>query len=122
MANEITLNLKLQVLKGSLAHLENPGAISVDLSGTTAVGGVQTIGAAGAEVLIMNDVLSPGYGFFRNTSSSNFVEIGTGTGGSFVPFAKLKAGEAAIMRLSTTTPTAKADTSSVNLQYFILAD
>lgn len=121
MANEITLNLKLQVLKGSLAHLENPGAISVDLSGSTAVGGVQTIGTV-AEVLIMNDVTSPGYGFFRNTGSTNFVEIGTGTGGSFVAFAKLKAGEAAIMRLSTTTPTAKADTSSVGLQYFILAD
>jgi hypothetical protein len=121
MANEITLNLKLQVLKGSLAHLENPGAISVDLSGSTAVGGVQTIGTASAEVLIMNDVTSPGYGFFRNTSSTNFVEIGTGTS-PFVPFAKLKAGEAAIMRLSTTTPTAKADSSSVGLQYFILAD
>ena len=120
MANEITLNLKLQVLKGSLAHLENPGAISVDLSGSTAVGGVQTI-LTSATVLSMNSVTSPGYGFFRNTSSTNFVEIGTGTS-PFVPFAKLKAGEAAIMRLSTTTPTAKADSSSVGLQYFILAD
>jgi hypothetical protein len=39
-----------------------------------------------------------------------------------VGFAKLKAGEAAIIRLTTATPTARADTAAVNLQYYILAD
>ena len=121
MADEITLTLKMAVLKGALAHTENPGAISVTLSGSTAIGGVQTIGTT-AEVIIMNDVTSPGYAYFRNTGTTNFVELGTGTGGSFVGFAKLKAGEAAVVRLTTAAPTARANTAAVDLQYFILAD
>jgi len=121
MADEITLTLKMAVLKGSLAHTENPGAISVTLSGTNATGGVQNIGTT-AEALTMGDVSSPGYAYFRNTGTTNFVELGTGTGGSFVGFAKLKAGEAAVIRLTTAAPTARANTAAVDLQYFILAD
>lgn len=122
MANEITLNLKLQVLKGSLAHLENPGAISVDLSGSTATGGSQTIASsAGGTALNMGSVSSAGYAYFRNIDSAITIEIGTNTG-TFAAFAKLKAGEAAIIRLGTNAPYAKAASSSANLQYFILAD
>jgi hypothetical protein len=121
MADEITLTLKMAVLKGALAHTENPGAISVTLSGTNATGGVQNISTT-AEALTMGDVSSPGYAYFRNTGTTNFVELGTGTGGSFVGFAKLKAGEAAVVRLTTAAPTARANTAAVDLQYFILAD
>jgi hypothetical protein len=39
-----------------------------------------------------------------------------------VPFLKLKAGEAAVFRLGTNSPTAKAAASTVNLQYYILQD
>jgi hypothetical protein len=35
---------------------------------------------------------------------------------------KLKAGEAAICRLGTNAPTAKANTAAVKLQYYIIAD
>jgi hypothetical protein len=120
MANEITLNLKMAVEKSFLVHSENPGTFFVDMSGTTAIGGVQSIGTS-AEALSIVDVATPGYAYFRNTDSTNFVEIGTGTG-TFVPFAKLKKGEACIMRLSTTAPTARANTAAVALQFYILAD
>jgi len=120
MANEITLNLKMQVEKSFLSHSENPGVLSVDMSGSNAIGGVQTIGTT-AEAITITDVSTPGYAYFRNTDSTNFVEIGTGTG-SFVPFAKLKKGEACIMRLSTTAPTARANTAALTLQFYILAD
>lgn len=120
MANEITLNLKMSALKGSLNHTENPGTLSVDLTGLTAIGGAATVTTT-ATALAMGSVTSAGYAYFRNTGPTNFVEIGTGTG-SFVAFLKLKAGEAAICRLSTSAPTARANTASVQLQYYILAD
>jgi hypothetical protein len=121
MANEITLNLKIQVAKGDLIHVENPSTLSVDLTGTTAIGGAATITTTAAAIT-MGSVSSAGYAYFRNTGPTNFVEIGTGTGGSFVAFLKLKEGEAAICRLGTNTPTARANTASIALQYYILAD
>jgi hypothetical protein len=120
MANEITLNLKMAVDKTFLRHSENPGTINVDMSGSTAIGGAQAIGTT-AEAITMTDVASPGYAYFRNLGPTNFVEIGTGTT-TFVAFAKLKAGEAMITRLSTAAPTARANTAAVNLQFYILAD
>lgn len=120
MAREITVNLKISTLKGDLNHTENPGTLFVDLTGTTAIGGAATVTTT-ATALTMGSVTSAGYAYFKNTGPTNFVEIGTGTG-TFVPFLKLKAGEAAICRLSTNTPTARANTASVVLQYYILSD
>ena len=120
MAREITLNLKISTLKGDLNHTENAGTLFVDLTGTTAIGGAATITTTAA-ALTMGSVSSAGYAYFRNTGPTNFVEIGTGTS-PFVPFLKLKAGEAAICRLGTNAPTARANTASVSLQYYILAD
>ena len=120
MAREITVNLKISTLKGDLNHTENPGTLFVDLAGTTAVGGAATVTTTAA-ALTMGSVSSAGYAYFKNTGPTNFVEIGTGTS-PFVPFLKLKAGEAAICRLSTSSPTARANTASVALQYYILAD
>jgi hypothetical protein len=120
MAREITVNLKISTLKGDLNHTENPGTLFVDLAGTTAVGGATTVTTTAA-ALAMGSVSSAGYAYFKNTGPTNFVEIGTGTS-PFVPFLKLKAGEAAICRLSTSAPTARANTASVALQYYILAD
>lgn len=121
MAQEITLTLKMSVAKGYLVQKFDPGTILVDLTGTTAIGGVQDIGTT-AEALSITDVSTAGYAYFRNTDTTNFVEIGTGTAGSFVAFAKLKAGEAAILRLGTNAPTARANTASVRLQFYILSD
>lgn len=120
MANEITLNLKISALKGSLNHTENPGTLTVDLSGLVAVGGAATV-TTSAGLLSMGSVTSAGYAYFRNTGPTNFLEIGTGTS-PFVPFLKLKAGEAAICRLSTSAPSARSNIGNVQLQYYILAD
>jgi hypothetical protein len=121
MANEIQVTAKLVVSKGYLVHTENPGIIQVTMSGTTATGGAQDIGTSG-EAITITDVATAGYAYFRNTSTTEYVEIGTGTAGSFVAFAKLKAGECGVIRLGTNAPTARAQTSSVKLQFYILAD
>lgn len=121
MANEITLNLSLKVAKSYLQQTMAPGTVTADLSGTNATGGSQNIGTS-AEAIVMNDVTTAGYAFFRNLGPTNYVEIGTGTGTNFAAFAKLKAGEPAVIRLGTSAPTAKANSAAIDLQYFILAD
>lgn len=121
MANEITLTLKMSVSKGFLSHREDPGVQSVDMNGSNGTGGIQNIGTT-AETIVMGDTGTAGYAYLRNTDSTNYVDIGTGTGGSFVAFAKLKAGECCVFRLGTNAPTARANTAAINLQYFILSD
>jgi hypothetical protein len=120
MANEIQINLKLNVAKNRLVHREEPGQILVDMTGGTAAGGAQNVTTTAAAIT-MGSVTTAGYAYFRNTDTTNAIEIGTGTS-PFVPFAKLKAGEAAVFRLGTNSPTAKAAASTVNLQYYILQD
>jgi len=121
VANEIQVTAKLVVSKGYLVHTENPGITQVTMSGTTATGGAQDIGT-GAEAITVTDVGTAGYAYFRNTSTTEYVELGTGIAGAFVAFAKLKAGECCVLRLGTNAPTARAQTSSVKLQFYILAD
>jgi hypothetical protein len=121
MANEIQITARLEVSKGFTYAAQLPAPILANLTGTAITSGVQAIGTS-AEALLMNDVTTAGYAYFRNTDATNFVEIGTGISTSFVSFAKLKAGEIAVIRLGTNAPTAKADTAAINLQYMILAD
>ena len=120
MANEITVSMKLSVVKGFLDHVENPGTQSFDMSGLNASGGVQSIPTAGT-LLAFGSVGTPGFAYFRNTGPTNFVEIGTGTT-TFVSFAKLKAGQSMICPLSTNAPSARANTAAINLQYYIVSD
>jgi hypothetical protein len=121
MAQEISISVKMTVSKGYLVQKSDPGTILVDMSGTTAIGGAQDIGTT-AEALSITDVSTAGWAYFRNTDTTNYVEIGTGTAGSFVAFGKLKAGEACLIRLGTNAPTARANTSAIKLQFYILAD
>lgn len=120
MADEITLTMKMLVSKGSLVHKEEPGIQSVTMTGSNGSGGIQNIGTS-AELLSMGDTGTAGWSFFRNTDTTNFVELGTSTT-TFVAFAKLKAGEACMFRLGTNAPAARANTAAVNLQYFVLTD
>jgi len=120
MADEITVNLSLSAKKGYLNFKEQTGNFLVTMNGTTGAGGIQTIGTTG-ELLGVTDVASAGYAFFRNTSTTINVDIGTGTT-TFVAFLKLKPGETAVCRLGTNAPSAKAASSTVDLQYMIFAD
>lgn len=122
MANEITVDVALSFLKGFSQQQMSPGAISVNMTGSAAVSAVQNIDFTTAEALAMGDVSSAGYAYFRNIGPTNAVDIGTGLAGSFAPFIRLKVGEAAVCRLGTNAPTARAVTAAINLQYMVIAD
>lgn len=121
MANEITVNVTLTCLNGSFRKEVRPAAIQVTQSTLGGVSSVQTIGTS-EEALALGDVSTEGYAFFQNLDATNFVTIGSYTGGTtYNPVVKLKAGEFALLRLdSSQTFYAKADTASVKLWFEIL--
>ena len=118
MANEITANLQLIVKKGFLDERFAPGALSFDLAeaAPNVAGGSQLIGFAAHEAVDIGDVGTAGWAYFRNLDAENYVEIGVEVAAAFYPLVKLESGEAAVFRLATDTPFAKADTGDVVLQ------
>lgn len=125
MANEITVNVSLQVSKGYLGHSQVPGSISVDMAGSKAAGGAQAAATGNGVAIDVGTLTSTtqGYAYFRNTSSSagENIIIGTGTT-SFVGFVELKPSETAVLRLcstNATTITFKSTSGTPVLQYWI---
>lgn len=121
MAQEISINLRMRVTNGFLVHEDSVTNQLVDMTGLVASGGSQNVGT-NSEAIVVNDVATAGYAFFRNTGPTNYIDLGTGTGTSFVAFSRLKAGESGCIRLGTNAPTARANVAPVNLQYYILSD
>ena len=120
MANEITVNTRLQVTKSYLKTDDNPGTLNVTMTGTNVAGGVQVIGTGAHEALSdVSDIGTAGWAYFRNLDAANFVEVGRDSTGTFVPLVKLLAGEYFAAPLSTDAVYAKADTASVKLYWRI---
>lgn len=121
MADEITINVTLDLANGSVRHTVAPGSLSVDQTTARRVAGTQTIGTAAHEALADGDISTQGYVFLMNTDDTNYVEIGIDSGGTFYATVKLKAGEYALLRAAGNLY-AKANTSDVELDYVILED
>lgn len=122
MANEITASFSLSVVKGNL-NLPRSHAKTTDLSASApnVAGQTQLIGTTAAgEALVLGDVATNGVAYFINLDATNYVEIGIQQGGTFYPLMRLNSGEWAYSRLSQgVTPYARANTSSVVLEYRI---
>ena len=123
MADEIAVGLDIELENGNLKSSKriSRGSLKVDQTTARLVENVQDVGTT-HEALVMGEVSTAGYAFFRNLDGTNFVEIGIDASGTFHGTIKLKAGEAAIVRLGTNAPYAQADTAAVDLQYMIFED
>lgn len=106
MANEITLQVNMNVSKGALRYQFAPPTASINLTGNAAAGALQNISTA-AESLATLDVTTAGMANFMNLSTGTKVQIGTLQGTNFVPVLLLAASEPAVSRLATTTLYAK---------------
>lgn len=123
MASEITIATRLKAVKGYLNQDHNISSQAVDLSGSKYSDLVQNIPTTAAgTALTLTGLGSAGWAWFRNLDTTNYIEIGVQVGGTFYPFAKLKPGEPALVRLGTTTPYARANTAAANLAAFVLED
>lgn len=121
MANEVTAT-------GSLSYADSESADEV-LSITEKLATVatkkyikakQNIGFAAEEAIALSEVTSPGWAFFINRDSTNFISLKVATGGAI--FAKLLPGEFAFLRLGSgaQAPFAIADTAACQLEYLLV--
>lgn len=126
MASEIKITTSINYAKGDLDSLYLPPrnqSITQNTAAPTRVGGNQTIGFAAHEAIVLTDLTTNGWAYFRNRDAANFVQIGVDVAATFYPLVRLNAGEGCLFRLSQgITPYAKADTAAVILQREILDD
>jgi hypothetical protein len=119
MANELTVNFSLAFVKGESRVSIPSRQMQVDVSGTPKISNTQTIGTS-HEAMVLGDVSSLGAMWCLNTDATNYVEIGVDVGGTFYSVIRLAPGDwGFIPRVGTSAPYARANTSSVGLEYFI---
>ncbi len=121
MANEITVTAFLKAVKGEYSD-QASHQDTLDMTGAIGVRNVQTVGFAAHEALVLGDVTTCGWAYFKNTDATNYVQIGVDTTGTFRAVIKLKPGEGGVIRLATNAPYAQAAVAAVNLHYWILQD
>ena len=101
---------------------------SFDQTATVWTQSVQNVVATGTgEALVLGDVTEAtfGWAFFYNHDAAISVSVGDVVAAAFYPFLTLEAGEfAGPLRLSQsiTALTAKAASSTVNIEYLLIAD
>lgn len=118
MANEVAVQVSLQVTNGNLSFLKRDSYNADQSAAGGPSNGVQEIGTS-HELVSITDITNKGFVYFGNLDSTNFVEIGVDVTASFYPLAKLAAGESAVLRLSPSVAVyAKADTAAVKLETY----
>ena len=111
MANEINWNCGLTVAKNGVTLTQRASG-RIDMTGNNMIGMTQDIGTS-AEAIAFGDISGvPPQLYIENTDTTNFVLIGFTNPPTEI---KLKAGEALLMRPTTATIYAKADTAAVRI-------
>lgn len=125
MANEITVNISLQVKSGNLNYRSQPTVFRADMDGVKGpTPGSITVPVTGVSVSF-SELTTPGFCRLQNLDETNYVEYGIldTLGSVFYPLGELLPGEIAIIRLSRNLgesyPTTGTGTSaSVNQLHF----
>jgi len=129
MADEITIQLSLEVVSGNFRTSFRPSQVQIDLASTKADQGVQTISTSAWTLIAVANAAAGGISWFRNISTSattsQYIKLASGATNSEAtnfPFANLAPGEHASFRNVTTVVSAKAvSTNSNALQYGFLS-
>lgn len=125
MADEITLNITLDLLKSNIRLSFRPGSVTPDVAGQYLLASVQQIGTSAYEGLGTGDVSSGGYAYFHNVSTSTTtdptIRIAL-TATTSNPFAKLLPGDYAVMRNESVALSARATSAgtAASLQYGVI--
>ena len=101
---DISYSIAVKVDKDFLANNINANGVTASMALTGLKSDTYTLSTNASSISTAN-LGSVGLGFLRNlsTATAATVQIGIEAGGSFVSFATLRAGEPAVMRLSTGT-------------------
>lgn len=119
MSNEISITINTRVKNSNMDTPFIVPGLLFDQASPIAAGTVQSIGTStNCEFVALGDVTTAGLTWFRNMDSTNYIDIGTGTGTSFVAFIRLGPGKPALCWLHpTNAPSAKANVAACNLWY-----
>lgn len=119
MAGTLNLNFQLTANNGGLQLAVAP-VLAITLAGNDLQGNVQNIGIA-SEQIVMTDIGTAGYAFFRNLDTTNFVSISiVNPAVAGTSFAKLRPGEWCFVPTAILAFYAIADTAPVDLQIIYL--
>lgn len=124
MANEGTAAVQLNMSKSGVTASKQK-SLNFTITGTRYTAGKVTVATSGASAITLPSSFgTPGYAIFINHDSTNYVELGNHNGGSPIYTAKLKAGEACLLRLTmaNTAINLRANTASCEVEYFIFED
>jgi len=125
MANEITVSVSLSVINGDASFSRKVSAQQYDQTASGGRGGIQEIGFGAHEAILVTDVTTEGWCYFRNIDATNFVQIGIDVAATFYPIIRLEPGEPAIFRASQVagaTLYGQADTGAVKIEYRVNED
>ena len=130
MADEISINLAIDVVSGNFRTSFRPSSITPDMTGLASSVLIQNIGVTIEDLDVGANVSTGGYYWFQNMSTSTSATFdpsikisscaATAAGTSF-PFLNLRPGEFAIGRAVTTSFSAIAATATADLQFGILS-
>lgn len=124
MADEITVNCRLQVTKDA-SNIDDPPILSppdkIDWSGTERLDMIVKVGTS-EEALPMTDITTPGWCYAENLDTTNYVSIRSATG--VAACLELKPGEGYPFRLArtATAPFAIANTAEVRMRWVVYED
>ncbi len=80
MADEITVTVSLSFTKGGKTSSMSSTAQTYDMAGVDYAQGTQSIATAETQITLPADIGTAGWCFFKNTDTTDFVEIRPGTG------------------------------------------
>jgi len=125
MANELKITTSMKLANGDLDSFtvaSRTQSITQNTAAPARVDGTQTIGTT-EEAIVVTDLTTNGWAYFRNRDATNYVTIGVKPAATYYPVLRLKANEGCVVRLEPAiTHYAKADTAAVILERLIIDD
>lgn len=114
---DITYNVSMNLSKGNLSNSINVSNVTANMTQTGLKVVTYTLTTNAVSISTAN-LTSVGLCFMRNlsTATASTIQFGVEAGGSFVSFATLRAGEPAVVRLSSGTDYMAIGTSGSRLR------
>ena len=119
MANELTISGSIKFAKGAKSVSLAKSGVQLDVAGDNYIQKTQSIGTS-EEAIDLGDITIPGYAFFVNLDSTNFVSLRDATGAD--DMIDIPPGGIALFKFhaGATAPYAIADTAAVEIEYLIV--
>lgn len=114
---DISYSISVRVSKDNLDNAVNVSGVTASMSLTGLRSDTYTLSSNAVSISTAN-LGSVGLAYMRNlsTATASTASIGIGGGGSYLPFASLRAGEAAVLRLASGTSYEAKGTAGARLR------